>query len=255
MIKSFSSIFLVFLLYISSTYAQGNWGGGVDEENIHFGFTFQYVATEYKIQKAPYWRMPIDDLDNPGKYETLKSISSPANPGFGLGFVSDFFITKHLNFRFTPTLVFGDRIIDYEFESGKNYEQQEAVAEKEGITRRMVPSTLVEFPFSLKLKSDRRNNFRAYLLGGMKYSTDIASKKRTDDAERTYFNKYLKNEKGFWSYEAGIGFDLYFEFFKLSPEIKISQSIQSILQRNNEPYSHPIDKLFLRTFIFSLYFE
>lgn len=250
MIKSISlSVFMVFLCL--NIFAQGNWGGGVDEENLHFGFTFQYIGSEYKIQKNPDWK-DVQEGDN--DIDQLKSISSQINPGFGLGFVSDFYLTKHLNLRFTPTLVFADRMIDYEFASGKNYDQDK-IESPAGLTRRAVSSTMTEFPLSLKLKSDRRNNFRAYLLGGVKYGIDIASKKKTDDADKNYFYKYLKNQKGIFSYEAGLGFDLYFEFFKLSPEIKISNSFKSVLKRDNEPYSSPIDKLFLRNFIFSLYFE
>jgi len=250
MIKSILlSVFMVFLCL--NIFAQGNWGGGVDEENLHFGFTFQYIGSEYKIQKNPGWRMPQTG-DN--VTDELKSISSQVSPGFGLGFVSDFYLTKHLNLRFTPTLVFADRMIDYEFMSGKNYDQAE-IESPEGFTRRSVSSTMTEFPLSLKLKSDRRGNFRAYLLGGVKYGIDIASKKKSDDADKDYFYKFLKNQKGIFSYEAGLGFDLYFEFFKLSPEIKISNSFKSVLKRDNEPYSSPIDKLFLRNFIFSLYFE
>lgn len=251
MIKRISlSIFLVFLC--SNIFAQGNWGGGVDEENLHFGFTFQYIGSEYKIQKRANWRSP---QTGDGVTEELISISSQVSPGFGLGFVSDFYLTKHLNFRFTPTLVFADRMIDYEFASGTTYEQDKVPSPAAGISRRSVSSTMTEFPVSLKLKSDRRNNFRAYLIGGVKYGIDIASKKKFDDGDKTYFNKFLKNQKGVFSYEAGLGFDLYFEFFKLSPEIKLSNSFKSVLKRDLEPYSTPIDKLFLRNFIFSLYFE
>lgn len=250
MIKRLSlSVFMIFLcLHI---FAQGNWGGGVDEENLHFGFTFQYIGSEYKIQKNANWRMP---QTGDTVTDELKSISSQSNPGFGLGFVSDFYLTKHLNLRFTPTLVFADRMIDYEFVSGTDYGQDQ-VPSPAGFTRRAVSSTMTEFPLSLKLKSDRRNNFRAYLLGGIKYGIDIASKKKSDDGDKDYFYKFLKNQKGILSYEVGLGFDLYFEFFKLSPEIKLSNSFKSVLKRDFEPYSSPIDKLFLRNFIFSLYFE
>lgn len=248
------SLFVVLFFLCSNVKAQGNWGGGVDEENLHFGFTFQYIGSEYKIQKNPDWRSPQTG-DN--VTDELLSISSAENPGFGLGFVSDFYLTKHLNLRFTPTLVFADRIIDYEFKSKITHEPAKGeVKSPEGLTRRSVSSTMTEFPISLKLKSDRRNNFRAYIIGGVKYGIDIASKSKSVDDEGTaYFNKLLKNQKGILSYEAGLGFDLYFEFFKLSPEIKLSNSFKSVLKRDNEPYSTPIDKLFLRNFIFSLYFE
>jgi hypothetical protein len=68
----------------------------------------------------------------------------------------------------------------------------------------------------------------------------------------------LKNTKNNLWYEAGIGFDLYFEFFKMSPEIKFSQTRRSVLldsDRLVNPYVAPIDKLFIRNIQFSLFFE
>lgn len=255
MIKRFTALLVFFSLFSSVIFAQGNWGGGVDDENLHFGFTFQYIGSEYKIQKALTWRNPLIDPDtNPASRDSLINIGSVVNPGFGLGFVSDFYLTKHLNLRFTPTLTFTDRVIDYGFASGENYSQDD-ITGPDFKTRRSVAATMVEFPLSLKLKSDRRNNFRAYLISGLKYGIDIASKKKFDDSDKNYFYKLLKNKKNIASYEIGIGFDLYFEFFKLSPEIKLSNSFNSVLKRDNDPYSESIDKLFLRNFVFSLYFE
>ena len=132
---------------------------------------------------------------------------------------------------------------------------QSGVQSPDGFTRRTVQSTMAEFPVGIKLKSDRRNNFRAYILAGAKYGIDVASSKKAQDAGEIAINKFLKNKKGILSYEVGIGFDLYFEFFKLSPEIKLSNSVNSILKRDLTPYATPIEKLFLRNFVFSLYFE
>lgn len=254
MIKSLSVLLSLIFLAIG-VQAQGNWGGGVDDETLHFGFTFQYIGSEYKIQKGLNWRDNLIDTESSQPItERLKSVSSSLNPGFGIGLLANLYVTRHVDLRFTPTLIFADRVIDYEFESGNKYEQ-ETVPSPDGITKRAVSSTMVDFPLLVKLKSERKGNFRVYLIGGLKYGFDIGAKKNADDADNTYFNKLLKNQKGIFSYEAGLGFDLYFEFFKLSPEIKIANSVNSVLRRGNDPYSTPLDKLFLRNFIFSLYFE
>ena len=70
-------------------------------------------------------------------------------------------------------------------------------------------------------------------------------------------DKLVKTNRNILWYEAGVGFDFYFEFFKLSPEIKWSQSVNNVLASNSSPnaYSTPLEKLFLRNFQFSLYFE
>lgn len=238
---------------IYNSFGQQNWGGGVDSESLHFGFTFQYVASEFKILKTADWKGPFNDpYDLRMINSKLLSLSSPVLPGFGLGFVSDLRLGKYANLRFTPGLVFADRIVRYEYEN-----TSDPVDRVDRVDRK-VQSTFVDLPVGFKLKSDRQKNFRAYLIGGAKYSLDIGSKKKTDDIGLPSDAKYLKNSKNTLWYEAGIGLDLYFEFFKLSPEIKFAQSMRSVLNdtdRTENPYTAPIDKLFIRNFQFSLYFE
>ena len=85
---------------------------------------------------------------------------------------------------------------------------------------------------------------------------DIASKKKTDDSALDDLYKLLKNKKSYLSYEAAFGMDLYFEYFKMSPEIKFSYTLNDILDRTEpNPYNAPIDKLMLRHVTFSLFFE
>jgi hypothetical protein len=213
-------LFFLLIFFVNSSYAQENWGGGVDDEDVHFGFSFQYVNTNFKL-------VSNDPLN----------ITSPLSSGFGLGYITDVRLGNHLNFRATPALVFVDRFINYENESPKK------------IT---VQSATLDLPIGFKLKSDRRRNFRAYVLGGVKYSIDIISKKKL------LANSVKTNRNIVW-YEAGIGFDFYFEFFKLSPEIKWSQTVNNVFAppppSSSNVYTAPLEKLLVRNFQFSLYFE
>lgn len=237
-----------------------NWGGGVDDEDLHFGFSFQYISAEYKILKAANWRNPyFDPLDGKQVTQPMRSISSPPSVGFGLGFVVNRRISENFDLRATPSLIFSDRVMRYEYEPAPEVAQpvnssiipagfQTSIDKK-------VQATMFEFPLGIKIKSNRLNNFRAYWLGGLKYSIDIASKKKTFDEGETPINKFLKNKRNYLSYETGIGFDLYFEYFKMSPEIKVSYSINDILQHDNTAFANPLDKTKLRHFTFSLFFE
>jgi hypothetical protein len=243
------SLLLSFSFISICSFAQsgeaGNWGGGVDEQIFSPGFTFQYISSEYKIYKKIDWQAAYPNADVMGDFlkDSLRSISSKPSPGFGIGFVAGFRLGNNTDLRITPTLVFLDRMIDYEYKTpAQNYQQK-------------VASTTVEFPVGIKLKSNRRLNFRSYILAGGKYSMDIVSKKKTNDAQLALTEKFVKNQKNILSYEVAIGFDFYFEFFKLSPELKLSNSINSVLKREDHPYSRPLDKLFIRNFQFSLYFE
>ncbi|SEB13154.1 type IX secretion/gliding motility protein PorT/SprT [Pedobacter hartonius] len=242
---------LVLLLFIGAGASAQNWGGGVDDERVHFGFTFQYISSNYIVQKNPDWRAPFRDPDaNLPITDTLSAVYGKSSPGFGIGFVVNGRISDHLDVRLTPTLVFSDRLMEYE------YLQPSRVRMPFSSVEQKVSATVVEFPLGIKIKSNRRNNFRAYMLYGAKYSMDIASKKKTDDSGQDFLYKLLKNKKSYLSYEAAFGMDLYFEYFKMSPEIKLSYSLNNILNNDQpNPYNIPIDRLKLRHVTFSLFFE
>lgn len=233
-----------------------NWGGGIDDNNLHFGFTFQYVSSEYKILKTKDWKTidPGSEAGIPSNYPLgLSSISSKPSSGFGIGFVVNQKVHDNVDIRLTPILVFNDRLLNYRFEEAPVNSNSGQVAQD---VQKKLETTVVEFPLSLKIKSNRRNNFRAYMMGGVKFTADISSKKKTNNEPLSEMDKFVNNRRNFLSYEAGLGMDLYFEYFKMSPEIKLSYSFES-LKKNEAPhvFSTPIDKLMLRHVTFSLFFE
>lgn len=246
-------LLLSFLFFWLLNVKAQNWGGGIDDQDYNWGFNFQYISSEYKIIKKADWRNPyFEASQNRLVTDSLASISSPLSVGFGIGFVINTRLNKNLDVRFTPTLAFTDRMIDYQYMESSGTSNN---VFPEGFKQQKVTATMMEFPVGLKIKSDRRQNFRAYLLLGGKYGIDIGSSKSNSDADKIAIEKLLKNKKGIFSYEGGIGFDLYFEYFKMSPEIKLTQSFKDVLKREDHPYSTPIDRAMLRSFTFSLFFE
>ena len=94
------------------------------------------------------------------------------------------------------------------------------------------------------------------MLGGLKYSMDIASRKKSNNDEiPNEIDKKINNQKMFLSYEAGAGLDFYFGFFKMSTELKVSHSFKDVLVHENTIYANPLEKTKLRHFTFSLFFE
>ncbi|CAN5521202.1 hypothetical protein BH09BAC6_BH09BAC6_18490 [soil metagenome] len=244
MIKNWYLTIILLVFCSNALLAQvPKWGGGADLTDFSYGFTFGYVQSDFKITKKPGWRSPFFDTET-NKYitDSLNSIGSKSLPGFSIGFIARYRITDHLEARINPALVFADRQLSYVYRTPS-----------QDITKQ-VQTTTVDFPISLKLKSDRIGDYRAYIIGGFKYSTAIGSK-RTTDASAAPLDKLVKNMGSYGSYEAGIGFDIYFEFFKLSPEIKLSNSIGNVLYPETHPFSSPISKLSLHTIMFSLNFE
>jgi hypothetical protein len=245
MIKTWYLTIILFLLGSNLLLAQvpPAWGGGADQNDLSFGFSFAYVSSYFKIVKKPDWRNPYFDPGvNKNITDFVNSITSVPLPGFSIGFITRYRLTDHLEARGTPSLVFADRDLTYDYAT-----PSQDVAKQ-------IQTTTVDFPLSLKLRSDRINNFRAYILGGVKYSQAIG-KGNNISGDLNPLDQLPKNVTGFGSYEAALGCDIYFEFFKLSPEIKISNSFGNVLVPGTDPYSTPISKLSLHTIMFSLIFE
>ena len=218
------------------------WGGGGDLRDLGFGFTFSYIGSYYKIDKNPNWQKPFfDPLNNTYVTNSLTSISSSYASGFAVGFLTRYRLTEHLEARLSPSLIFADRVVSY------TYVNDDPI-------NKLVTNTSVDFPLSLKLKSDRMDNLRVYLMGGVKLTQAISSKYNSD-IDLPPKEKILKNVSHYGSYEVGIGCEIYFEFFKLSPELKLSNSFNNVMLHDNSAFSSPINNLGLHTLMFSLYFE
>jgi hypothetical protein len=233
-------VVVLLLSALSQGKAQG-WGGGADQTPFSFGFSFQAIQQYYKIIRQPYWRMPAPNAANEMLPDSLTSISSRRTPGFAVGFITRYNVTENLEALLTPLIVFADRELNYSFKNSTN-----------NVTPQ-VQATTIDLPLLLKLKSDKVGSVRAYVVGGVKYS--IAISKQQDDLNQAPLQRKILNSRNFASYEAGLGCDIYFQSFKMSPELKISNSLGNILVQSTNPLSSPIDKLFLHQIMFSLHFE
>ncbi len=243
MIKSYLSL-LVVLVCAQTLLAQKvpAWGGGADLKDFSGGFSFSYVSSYYKIDKKPEWRQPYFDENGAKVTDALTSISSENSPGFAVGFLGRYRLTEHLEARLMPALIFADRSVTYRYVDPSQDQTKQ------------VRATVVDLPLQIKLKSNRLGDYRAYLIAGLKYSRALGNKENAD-ANQAPTAKLLKTINGYGSYEVGVGCDIYFEFFKLSPEIKISNSFGNLLMRENNAFAAPINSLSLHTVMFSLHFE
>ncbi|MFN5642226.1 MAG: hypothetical protein ACK45S_07460 [Sphingobacteriales bacterium] len=157
-----------------------------------------------------------------------------------LGILANCQVTERIDIRGYPLhLIFSEKKFDYT-EKGLT-----------GTTEQRVESIVMSFPLQVRLKSDRIHNFRVYTLAGAKYDFDLASNAGARNAD-----ELMKVKKGDWGLEAGIGFQFFFKYFILSPEIKISQGMSNVHVRDEAlKYSNVVDQLKSRMILFSLHFE
>ena len=202
-----------------------------DFKKIHFGFTLGINSLNFNINKNNNF------LNN----DTLLSMLSEDQKGFNLGIVSNLRLGKYTDLRFIPTLVFGERILNYSFNDQSNLPLQE----------KRIESTMIDFPFSLKYKSERYNNFRTYVMCGIKYSLDIASQSEIDDEGQ----ELVKLNNHDLMIEGGFGIDFYLQYFKFSPQIKLSHGIINILTKDSTLYTETIKNLKTSSWMISFTFE
>lgn len=204
-----------------------------DMKPYHFGFLLGFNQVNFRLKLK-------DDFRN---LDSIRSVESEPMSGFNVGIVTNLRLTEYLDLRFIPTLSFGDRYLNYVIgDSNKIFTDKKKVS-----------STFIDFPFSIKYKGDRIGNFRPYILGGLKYSFDLASQMNKKDVNEDQILVKIKRDD--LLYEMGGGFDYYFPQFKFSLELKMGYGLMDMLKRDNTIYTKSIDKLRSKVFWISFLFE
>ena len=204
-----------------------------DKRPYHFGFGIGFNKYDFSIKTVP----------NVYQKDSLAILESTPQWGFNISLLANLRLGNHLDLRFTPTLSFGSRNLNYSFIYNDSTSNRTKI--------KAIESSVIDFPLSIKYKSARVNNFRAYMLGGIKYSIDMASQAKKDPNNK----ELVKIKKNDVAFELGFGLDIYFDLFKLSPEIKFSVGLNDLIVRENTPYTRAIDKLTSKVLFINFYFE
>ncbi|MFY9154386.1 MAG: porin family protein [Prolixibacteraceae bacterium] len=249
---------LIFLIASFSTEAQRLLLKNMttfDDKRIHFGFTLGVNTTDFTFS---HYAVMSDNQDfllatqlsnNPtdiaNQTKAVRADISSLTPGFTVGIVSSLRLTESFDLRFLPGMSFGERKLVY------NIPIVDVNAGTTTSEYYSIKSTFLDFPLLLKYKSRRVNNQRPYLLGGGAYRIDI-SKTGVEDLVRIKpISAYL---------EAGVGWDVYLQFFRLSTELKFSFGLDNVLDNGPKDtqaqvYSSAFTRLSSNVFTLSFHFE
>jgi Outer membrane protein beta-barrel domain len=232
-------IFSAFILLSAGTPARAQLRDNInlpdhDQKFYHLGIALIFNTSHFAVTPHP----------NLIKSDSVLSVNPENTGGFGLAGMHTFNINPHLEFRIVfPELMFSYKNLTYNVTFPVSGQKAEAT--------KQIESILLGFPVQVKFLSDRMENFRFYVLGGVNYQYDLASNATARKAD-----DLVKLTPYDFSIEAGIGFQFFFPVFILSPEIKVSDGINNIHSRDpNLIYSNTIDKLKSRMIVFSLIFE
>ncbi|MEN8230248.1 MAG: porin family protein [Bacteroidota bacterium] len=187
-----------------------------DLKRIHFGFTVGFNA------------MDVGFVRNYEAADFIYADVSHLLPGFQVSIVSDLRLNKNWNLRFLPGISFGSREIHYYEYAGPQQGDPVEIADADNPVA-LGPSFL-DFPLHFKYRSDRVNNYRPYLVGGLNFRYDMSAKKPGKYDEES--NEHMKFVRGDIYFEFGFGVDTYLRYFKFAPEIKLAVGLMNMIDPN-----------------------
>lgn len=225
-------IFIGIVLYSSlQTFAQKEvieYQTKFDNKTIHWGY---YLGLNQKTFKISY-----TDADT--------YIEVEPNVGFNVGLIAGWRMNKNITLRFEPGLSSNTKTLAFTNIEG---------GEKDSI--RQIGGTYLRLPILLKFNTNRLGNTRPYVIGGFSYDHNFSSNENNiDDNSSGEFRMKTSN----FSYEVGIGVDLYLPYFVFSPSIRGIFAINNELvydEDPNSPWTGNIDYLGTRGLFINLAFH
>ncbi len=200
-----------------------------DNRWLHYGFYLGIEAFQYRLKYSDLFIMP--------EMDSIISINPAVTYGpVNIGFVINLRLAEFLNLRLLPKFGINERKIVYTFNGNTETQIIEAVT--------------MDFPVLLKYKSVRRGNYRMYLIGGINPSVRVGGQKNAGKEDER-----LSIQDSDLSIEFGFGLDIYYPYFKFSPEIRFSRGILNNLSSEKNLYNKGIERLTTNSISLFLYFE
>ncbi len=216
-------ILITFLFIISSVSGQIKKSQNLpafDYKRLHFGFTIGLNTMDFGIRRPAL-------LNDTSIFADVTRIS----PGFQVSIVSDLRLADYFSLRFLPGITFGQRTLSFYDKVGEEYLFND---------EKQLESNFIDFPLLVKYKSKRVNNYAPYLVAGGALRYDLAARK--DYEEDTEILVKLKPFD--YYFEIGFGIDMYLQYFKFSPELKLATGFRNVLVTDKlDEYNRSINRL------------
>ena len=225
------ALILVSTLHASGQVPKVQNDPGYDYKLIHFGFMVGLNTMDFGFTR------PAGVADSSNLY--FADISR-SKPGFQVSIVSDLRMGDYLSLRFLPGSTFGAREFSFYKNDGSPPVQW------------TIESNFLDFPLLLKYKSNRVNNYRPYLVGGLNFRYDMAARKEFEQG-----GPQVRLIKPDFYVELGFGIDFFLQYFKFSPELKVSAGFRDALVHDpaGGDFTNSIDRLNSYLVMLCFYFE
>ena len=211
-----------------------------DSKKYHFGINLGMNRAHFSFTHNPLFLPPTALSDSVLVVESINS------SGLNLAWLVNLNLSEHFDIRTFPLdLTFTEKAFEYKLT------HPDRPGGEDTITVKKVQSISVTFPLQLKFSSDRIDNFKVYMMGGVKAEYDLASNAGAKNAD-----ELIKLKKLDYGVQAALGFHFYFEYFVLTPELRVDWGLSNLHARNpNLKFSSVIDQIYSRQITFSLTVE
>jgi hypothetical protein len=227
-LKSFIVLAALFLCFTSQAQTHVPNMPEHDSKLYYFGLSFGFNYSSYKVNNTQSF----------AEHDTFKLVQPGFGPGFHIGIMGNLRLTKFVDLRFIPALVFAEKKL-------------KLVDQSDVVKNVSIESIYMQLPLQFKFKSDRIGNFRFYGLVGGKFDYDLASNARSRRQD-----ELIRVSSIDVGAEVGIGFEFFYPNFIFAPEIKLSQGfINSHYPDSNIPLSNTIDAMRTRMIVFSIHLQ
>lgn len=199
-----------------------------EDKTVHYGFLFALPQTRFRFTHSDHFVTSADSIN---------LITAPSVAGFRMGLVANFYLNDRWDIRTTPSVSLYDRVLEYQFASGKT-------------RRELREATWIELPILLKYKSKRRMNSRMYILGGFTLGTETNVRRRSQPG-----SDRLNSKSYDVTLDYGFGFEQFLAYTKFSPEIRFSHGLVNMYEAGDAPTSISLRHLTTHTITLYLMFE
>lgn len=161
--------------------------------------------------------------------------------GFNVGLIGNLRLNNNLDLRLEPGVSFNTRGFQ--------------VTRADSRTYREINATYVHIPLLLKFSTNRLNNFKPFVVGGVSTSINLSSNENNPDDNSV---NQFRMKTNTYNYELGFGIDLYLYYFKFSPSIRGVFAINDELVRDNDPnsiYTGNVEKMSSRGIFLNFTFQ
>ncbi len=210
-----------------------------DLKRFNLGFLMGATYNRYNVKEQI--NVASGRVDDP---RILRQIELHPQLGLNLGMITNLNLRRNLAIRFIPAISLEQRNFDYRFEG--------STERLPAIEQRKIEASYLNLPILFQYKSVYSGSYRLYLLAGPQLGINLASNKKVNDDPRL-----LKIESQDISIVLGVGFNIYGDRIKLSPEIRYSAGIRNLYVSDPDRTSHAgaIGKLFSQVLSLNVNFE